>query len=146
MDAESLEKLLELCQFDKRNSGVDSKAIIIPEPKKFGVLRKILKVSVDFNQQSAIRSQAAALAEEVRVGELEETGPNAGHLTMPVDKAYSLLKAEMIRRDWVPTLQKKLDKQENELPVDQYEGEGNEKINKLALENSIRNLRVIFGL
>jgi hypothetical protein len=144
-DDVSLEKLMELCQFEKREAAGISKSIIIPEPKKFGVLGKILRESVD-NNSSAIRDRASALAEAVRRGEVEESGENPGQLVMPVDKAYSLLRAEVVRLEWVPTLQKMLDKQAEELPIDQYDGEGNHLMKKMDLEQSIRNLRVIFGL
>lgn len=145
-DATSLEKLLELCQFEERNLKTNSDGLIISDPKQFGVLGKILKISVDYNQPSAIRHQAANLAEEVRRGEIEQFGPNAGKLVMPVDKAYSLLKAEMVQREWVATLLKKLDKQESELPFEKYDGTGNHLMKKNQLEQEIRNHRRMFGL
>jgi hypothetical protein len=140
----SLEKLMELCQFEKRDTSKSS-SVIIPEPKKFGVLGKILKVSVD-DYPSAIRDRASALAEAVKRGEILESGDNIGDLIMPVDKAYSLLRSEILRGEWVLTLQKMLDKQEIELPIEKYDGEGNHLMQKLVLEQNIRNLRVIFGL
>jgi hypothetical protein len=144
-DDVSLEKLMELCQFEKRETSGNSSAIIIPEPKKFGVLGKILKESVD-NESSAIRDRAVALAEAVKRGEIVESGENAGELVMPVDRAYSLLRSEIVRLEWVPTLQKMLNKQAEELPIEAYDGVGNHLMKKMELEQSIRNLRVIFNL
>lgn len=141
----SLEKLMELCQFEQRDNSTNSKGIIIPEPKKFGVLGKILKEAAE-NESPAIRERAVALAEAVRRGDVEEAGDHAGELVMPVDKAHFLLRAEIIRKDWVRTLREMLDKQKKELPVNKYDNEGNHLMKKIDLEKSIRNLRVIFDL
>lgn len=146
LDQASLYKLMGLCQFELRVEDPGSRAIIMPEPKKFGVLRKILKEAHGSENSPAIRERAAELAEAVRRGEVEEEGDNAGALIMPVDKAHSLLRAEINQREWVSTLQKMLVKQKEELSLDKYDGEGNHLMKKMELEKNIKNLRVIFGL
>jgi hypothetical protein len=141
----SLEKLVALCQFDRRNSGVHSNALIIPEPKKFAVLGKLLREAAE-NKLSGIRERAASLAEAVRRGEIEESNENAGSLVMPVDKAYSLLRAEIIFNQWVPELKKLLDKQRDKLPIDKYDGEGSHLLKKQELEKTLKNIRKFFDL
>ncbi len=144
-DDVSLERLIGLCQFDKRNSGVDSDSLIISDPKKFSVLAKMLK-EAEGNKFAGIRERAASLAEAVRRGETENTGENQDSLVMPLDKAYQLLRAEINANHWVAELKKLLEKQEKHLPIDGYHGEGNHLLKKQELENVFKNIRILFEL
>jgi hypothetical protein len=142
LDDASASKLIELCQFDRRKDEKGEGTLIISEPKKFNVLGKILKISID-HENETIRQRARELVAAVERGELDE---ETGQLVMDVDKALSLLTAEIYRREWVASVTELLDRQGRELPVSAYDGEGNHLLAKEELEKAIVHLRTIFGV
>lgn len=142
LDDSSLSKLADLCQFDRRKEAKGANTLIISEPKKFTVLGRILKISLN-HENETIRIRARELVTTVERGEIDE---QTGELTMNVDKALSLLIAEIHRKEWVDTVNKLLDEQEEKLPVDKYDGEGNHLLAKEELDQSIVHLRTIFGV
>ena len=142
LDAPSLDRLRSLCQFDKRKEGKGTGTLIIPEPKKFNVLGRILRIAHG-QESETIRSRAKELIAAIERGELDE---ETGELAMSVDKALSLLTAEIHRKEWIRTIEQFLDEQDEKLPVASYDGEGNHLMAKEGLENAILHLRTIFSL
>jgi hypothetical protein len=142
LDDTSASKLIDLCQFNRRKDEKGEGTLIISEPKKFNVLGKILKISID-HENETIRQRAKELVAAVERGEVDEP---TGKLVMDVDKALSLLTAEINRREWIRSVTELLDRQERELPVSAYDGEGNHLLAKEELEKAITHLRTIFGI
>jgi hypothetical protein len=141
LDDSSLSKLDSLCQFEQRKEAKTG-TLIISEPKKFGVLGQILKISHNHDNET-VRKRAEELIISIERGEIEE---HTGELSMSVDKALSLLTAEINQKEWVKTVNGLLDAQEEELPVSAYDGEGNHLLAKEELEKAIVHLRTIFGI
>jgi hypothetical protein len=137
----SVAKLAELCQFAKRRQGRGSGTLIIPEPKTFGALGRILKHSQEHDNE-AIRTRALDL---LRAIERAETNEQTGELVMTVDKALSLLTSEINRKEWVASVNAQLDKAA-ELDVADFDGEGNHQLYKEELEKSLTHVRTIFGI
>jgi hypothetical protein len=138
----SLSKLVDLCQFDRRKEDKGKNALIISEPKKFKVLGRILKIAAVHDNET-IRIRAQELVTAVEQGEIDQ---QSGELVMSVDKALSLLVAEINRKEWVDTVNKLLDEQTEKIPLEQYDGEGNHLLAKEQLEMTIIHLRTIFGV
>lgn len=142
LDDASLSKLSALCQFDLRKDAKGSGKLIISEPKKFGVLGQILKVSKNHLNET-IRKRAEELIVSVERGDVDES---TGELEMNVDQALSLLIAEINQKEWVSAVNRLLDTQEEKLPISAYDGEGNHLLAKEELAKAIVHLRTIFGV
>lgn len=142
LDDSSLSKLADLCQFDRRKDGKGAGTLIIPEPKKFNVLARILKISQNHDNETVCQ-RAKELITAVERGEIDE---ETNELAMTVDKALSLLTAEIHRKEWVATVNTFLDEREEKLPIGSYDGEGNHLLAKEQLDDSIVHLRTIFGV
>ena len=142
-DEESIEKLGELCQFEERGK-IDKKNyekfLIIPRPPTFTTLGRILGIADDHDEE-AIRIRARNLVAAIQRGEIDE---DTKEIRMSVEDALSLLDHDIKRIEWVNELEKKLDEQEQSLPVAEYAGEGNHLLAMEELENSIQNARIIF--
>ncbi len=139
---DSLAKLQALCQFEDRKMlrGQPDK-LIVPEPKFFGRLGKLLKHS-KVEDSDVIRKRAEDLIHLIEAAGSDEDGK----LEMTIEKANSLLTCEINQRNWVVEVEKLLKKREEELPFDKYDGEGNHLKAKEQLESSISLIRKLFGL
>lgn len=142
LDDASLSKLDALCQFDQRRDAKGSGKLIISEPKNFGVLGQILKVSKNHPNET-IRKRAEELIVTIERGDIDES---TGELEMNVDQAQSLLIAEMNQKEWVSAVNRLLAIQDEKLPISAYDGEGNHLLAKEDLEKAIVHLRTIFGV
>ena len=65
---------------------------------------------------------------------------------MTIDRACSLLTKEINRKEWVKSVRDLLETQQNELPFDKYDAEGNHLRAKEGLEKSIVHLRKLFDV
>ena len=139
---DSLSRLQTLCQFeDRRSLRGQTEKLIVPEPKSFNRLGKLLKQK-EKHKNEAIRKRAEQLINLVEAAETDDDGT----LEMTIDRANSLLTTEVNRKEWVDEVGKLLEKRHNELPFDKYDGEGNHLKAKEQLEESIVHLRKIFGV
>ena len=139
---DSLSRLQTLCQFEDRKTlrGQPDK-LIVPEPKSFNRLGKLLKQKNE-HENEAIRKRAEQLINLVEAAEKD----GDGNLDMTIDRANSLLTKEVNRKEWVDEVGKLLDKRHGELDFEKYDGEGNHLKAKEQLEESIVHLRKIFGV
>ncbi|GAF78503.1 unnamed protein product, partial [marine sediment metagenome] len=116
LDEPSLGKMDQLCQFSQREN-LQSAQKIIPEPKAFGLLGKLVnKRTTSANQ--AVRDHAKGLIIQVESGEIE------------VDAAVDSLTAFERGTRWIESLRKLLEKQANELDIADYSGVGNDRLYK----------------
>jgi hypothetical protein len=142
LDEASVSCLIDLCQFEKRKDEKGKKTLIIQEPGDFGSLGKMIKIA-NTHESDTIRKRAEGLIGEVESGDIDE---QTGELTMSVDRALSMLTAEINRGAWVKTVTQYLDRQEDELPITKYHGQGNHLLAKETLDKAVVHLRTIFGL
>ncbi|MDB4460847.1 hypothetical protein N9047_01495, partial [bacterium] len=139
---DSLSRLQNLCQFDQRKNlrGFPNK-LIIPDPKTFNRLGKLIKHKMR-HENETIRNRADDLIQLVEAGEVD----SEGNLEMTIDRACSLLTKEINRKEWVSSVKALLETQQNELPFDRYDAEGNHLRAKEGLEKSIVHLRKLFDV
>jgi hypothetical protein len=131
-DETSLVKLQTLCQFEIREQ-IRAKherrdKLIMPEPRFFARLDKLIKVKKE-HLNEAIRDRANDLMDLVESADVDENGT----LKMTVDRAASLLTSEINRKEWVSTLAKHLTRRFNELPIEDYDKDGNHLLAKERL-------------
>ncbi len=138
---ESLGKLESLCQFSDRKALKGTSKLIVSEPSQFNRLGKLLKHSIGHDNE-AIRVRAKELVNLVQEGSVDDDG----NLEITVDTANSLLTTEMNRKEWVGAVEELLKLQQEKLPLEGYDGEGAHLTAKENVEESIVNLRKMFGL
>lgn len=139
---DSLSRLQGLCQFEVRKGlRGQPKKIIVPEPKSFNRLGKLIRQRQG-HKDEVIRNRAATLINQVEAAEVDDDG----NLTTSIEDANSQLTKEMNRKNWVVEVGKLLDKREKDLPFEKYDGEGNHLKSKEQLEDSISIMRRVFGV
>jgi len=135
MDEASLERMNQVCQFSTRDSlGPDDKKII-RDPKAFGRLGKLYQMKKNATHE-AIKSYASELINRV----IDEED------ALDLDAALDDLTDFKNKTQWVEAVAKLLDKQESELSLDDYAGEGNDLGNKDALKQLLEKFRRMAGI
>ena len=105
MDEASLYKMNELCQFDERDNL--SHEDTIPEPRHFRYLADLVK-ACNTHENESVRGHAAGLLVEVESG------------ARPAESAADSLKHFINQKEWAQALNKALDKQDNDLNIDEF--------------------------
>jgi len=141
LDEGSLTKLNTLCQFATRDSKnpertTNGKKKILPEPRSFNLFAKLV-AKMHAASHPAIKSYASDLIKRV---EDEEDGQ------MTVDQAVDDFTNFETRTEWADTVGGLLNKQDKELPLDQYLGEGADRGYKDELKNTMEPLRKIMNV
>lgn len=138
---ESLRKIVKVCQFADRKK-LHSSHIILNEPKAFNALGKLVK-KAEIGDSAAVRDYAKSLLRQVESGEIDS---ETDRLSLTLDEATSALEDFETSTRWVPTLRDLLRKQEKELTIEEYAGDGNDLLRKNELEKSLGIFRKIFGV
>jgi hypothetical protein len=141
LNEESLTKLNGMCQFDTRDSKnpertTNGKKKILQDPKQFKLLGKLIN-RMGCATHSAVKSYAADLIQRVE---------NEDDLEMTLDQAVDDLTAFENRMKWAEAIEKLLDKQETELSIETYSGEGRDRGYKDELKITLERLRNIIRI
>lgn len=137
MDEVSLERMNNICQFEKRdNINIEVEKKILKDPKSFTQLGKIFEKQRN-SQHDAIKRYADDLLHRVE---------DENDIDMTLEQAlYDLTNMEQSVR-WIETVSSLLDVQENDLNLDEYSGIGNDRAYKDELKKKIEPLKLILGL
>lgn len=146
LDEKSLEKLNRICQFENRDKLVRERKqdqIIVREPKKFKLLGDLVKKSRT-GASEAIRTYAEGLLNQVEAGEVD---PETGKLVLDLDAAVNAVNDFEANSQWVDTLSKLLQKQEEDgLRIEDYKGIGNDLMQKEDVERKLQKIRRILDV
>lgn len=135
-DEQSLTKLNKVCQFATRDSNnseytKNDKKKILRDPKQFKQLAKLVD-KMQKAKHPAIKSYAADLIARVE----DEDDPD-----MTVDQAVDDLTAFENRTKWASAVGKLLDKQEEDLLIEKYAGDGSDRGYKDELKKTMERLQ-----
>lgn len=138
LDEESLTKLNTLCQFATRDSNnpertTNNKKKILRDPRQFKLFAKLID-RMQSASHSAIKSYANVLIQRVE---------DEDDMEITLDQAVDDLTAFEHRTKWAEAVGKLLDKQEKEVPIDKYSGEGADRGYKDELKKTLEPLRSI---
>ncbi len=136
LDEASMERMNLVCQFSNRDKLTAEKKKILEDPKKVTLLGKLYN-----KKQKATHDAVKAYADDVIRRALDEDD-----LEMTVEAAVDELTNFENRTLWVDSIEKLLDKQENELKIDDYTGVGNDLGNKEVLKKTIEPFKKIAGI
>ncbi len=137
MDEVSLERMNNICQFDKRdNINPDVEKKILKDPKSFIKLGKILEKQRN-SPHDAIKRYADDLLHRVE---------DENDIDMTLEQALDDLTNMEQSIKWVETINGLLDVQEKDLSLDEYSGIANDRAYKDELEKRIQPLKLILGL
>ena len=141
LDEPSLSKLSMICQFATRDSGDPErtrggKKKILKDPPACNILGRLIAKCRQALHPS-ITAYAMNLIERVE---------NEDDLEMGLDQAIDDLTAFENRTKWVDAVGKRLMKQEEELPVEKYAGEGLDRGRKDELQATLEPLRKIMNI
>lgn len=141
LDEKSLTKLNAVCQFatrDSRNTErtTNNKKKIVRDPKQFKLLGRLID-KMQCADHQAVKAYAADL---IRRAEDEED------LDLTLDQAVDDLKAFENRTKWAEAVAALLDKQEKDLSVNKYAGEGLDRGRKDELKATLEPLRRILSI
>lgn len=131
LDANSVERMDTICQFKDRNKRKDDNKILI-DPKSVPKLERL--VATKFSAASnAIRDLATYL-----VNEVEEK-------RLALEDAVGQLKLAERRAEWVDSLRTLLERQAAKLPVNEYEGLGNERQYKDEIAQVLKMFKAVLS-
>lgn len=141
LDEKSLTELNMVCQFAVRDSNypertTNGKKKIIRDPKQFTLLGKLVDKMQRANHPS-IKTYAADLIERVK---------NEDDLEMTLDQAVDDLTAFEKRTEWSTAIAKLLQRQEADLPLEKYAGEGLDRGRKDELKTTLSPLRKVMNI
>ena len=130
--AESLNKINDICEFDHRDNRADEEENILKDPKAVGRLGNIFKDS-KYNENTSVRDFAKGVFQEVL--DRERT----------LDDAYTALTAFKKQTQWVDSVKKLLEKQEDEpkLTPDKFLNQGDELQEKIDLERLVKRFLIL---
>ncbi len=140
LDEKSLTKLNTVCQFASRDSNnpdrtTDNKKKIIRDPKQIKMLGRLVAGSA--NAHTAIKEYSRDLIKRVE---------DEDDLDMTLEGAANSLVVFVKRTQWISALKELLTKQESELKLDLYNGEGLDRGRKDELRATLEPIRRILGL
>ena len=132
LSAESLSKINDICEFDQRDIRADEEENILKDPKAVGRLGNIFKDS-KYNENTSVRDFAKGVFQEVL--DRERT----------LDDAYTALTAFKKQTQWVDSVKKLLEKQEDEpkLTPDKFLNQGDELQEKIDLERLVKRFLIL---
>ena len=132
LSAESLSKINDICEFDQRDIRADEEENILKDPKAVGRLGNIFKDS-KYNENTSVRDFAKGVFQEVL--DRERT----------LDDAYTALTAFKKQTQWVESVKRLLEKQENEpkLTPDKFLNQGAELEEKTDLERLVKRFLIL---
>jgi hypothetical protein len=138
---QSLTKLNALCQFATRDSGnsevtKNGKRKILQKPQDFTSLGRLVD-RMHRAKHTAIKAYADELIRRVEDEDDQE---------MTIDQAVNDLTAFENRTKWADAVGRLLDKQEKDLSIDKYAGEGSDRGHKDDLKKTLEPLRRIMGI
>ncbi len=141
LDEASLAKLNTVCQFETRDSGkpeltTNNRKKILRDPKRFKLLGRLLD-----RKQRAVHPAIKDYAED-----LINRATNEDDLELTLDGAVDELTAFENRTKWAEALGKLLDKQETDLSLEKYSGEGADRGHKDELKMTLEPLRRIMNI
>ncbi len=131
MDEPSLYKMNELCQFDVRDD--PSHKDTIPEPRNFRYLADLVKAH-DSHENESVQNHAAGLLREVESA------------TRSAESAADSLKHFINQKEWAQALNKALDKQEEDLVIDEFTPIGMELTYLKEVTTTFERLRRVLQL
>lgn len=133
LDEPSIERMNTVCQFDIRDAMPQGKKKIVEDPKGFGRLGQIYKISKS-TDDDAVKKHADDLLESVLDEEYDLT----------IEEALDRLVNMQKRRRWAETVNQLLDRLESsDLKLDDYNGVGNDRGRKDELKNRLKRLMKI---
>ncbi len=141
LDEKSLTKLNTVCQFSTRDSRNPERTTnnmkkIVRDPKQFKLLGRLID-KMQSADHPAVKAYAADL---IRRAEDEED------LDLSLDQAVDDLKAFENRTKWAEAVAALLNKQEKDLTLDKYAGEGLDRGRKDELKVTLEPLRKIMSV
>jgi hypothetical protein len=137
LDENSLEKIDQLCQFALRDQEYPAnKKKILRDPKSFTRVGKLFQVRLN-ETNDAIRRYADDLIKQVM---------DENDAVMTVESAIDALTDFRNQTQWAAALEKLLDKQEIDLKIEEYSGEGNDRADKDELKKALQPLKLIMKL
>jgi hypothetical protein len=130
-----------ICQFATRDSKnpertTNNKKKILPDPKYCTLLARLIH-----KKQQATHPAIAAYTSD-----LIERVENEDDLGMTLDQALDDLTAFENRTKWIEVIDKLLNKQEAELGIDKYAGEGLDRGRKDELNKTLEPLKKVMNL
>ena len=141
LDEPSLTRLNALCQFSTRDSNnpnltTNGKRKILSDPKQFKVFGKLIHAR-QASQDRIIREFAEDLIRRVE---------NEEDLETTLDRATDNMIEIVEQSEWVKTLRSLLSKQADDLPIDKYTGDGDDRGHKDDLKKAMENILIIMGI
>lgn len=141
LDEQSLTKLNAVCQFATRDSNdpdrtTNNKKKILRDPKQFNRLGKLID-GMQRATHSAVKAYAADLIQRAE---------NEEDLDLTLDQAVADLTAFTDRTKWADSVAALLDKQEKDLSLAKYLGEGLDRMRKDELKGTLEPLRRIMNV
>lgn len=131
MDEPSLSKMNDLCQFEQRDTPNFVK--LINDPKNIRDLAKLVKES-NTNESESVRSNAKGLLTEVEAANCD------------VEKAADRLTNFINQKKWAEALTRLLDKQENDLKVEDFKPIGNALVHINEVKATFSKLRRVMDI
>lgn len=128
LDEPSKQKLNRLCQFANRRT-LDKRHVIVRDPKQFKLVGELVNKRFTGSTE-AIRTFAESLLNQVEAGEIDHEN---GELVLSLESAVDALKQFEANTKWVTAISQLLTKQEGELKISDYQGIGNDLLQKKML-------------
>ncbi len=132
LDDESVTKINDICQFDTRDT-LSTEKIIISEPKKMKQLGKLVDTSLT-HEDTVVKDHSKGLLLQVEREDID------------VDVAVDSLKVFIKSKEWAKSLIKLLDKQAEELDLDEYLAVGNDLLYKNDLKKTFEKLKRVLNI
>jgi hypothetical protein len=141
LDEKSLTKLNGACQFAVRDSNspdrtTNGKKKIIRNPQQFKLLGRLID-KMQRASHPAVKTYAGDLIQRVE---------NEDDLDMTLDQAVDDLTAFEKRTEWADAIAKLLQKQQADLPIEKYTGEGLDRGRKDELKTTLGPLRLVMNI
>ena len=141
LDEPSKQKMNRLCQFSNRRT-LDKRHVIVRDPKQFKLVGELVNKRFTGSTE-AIRVFAENLLNQVEAGEIDHEN---GELVLNLESAVDALNQFEANTKWVTAISQLLIKQENELRISDYQGIGNDLLQKENVESILGKLRPIFRI
>lgn len=141
LDEPSKQKLNRLCQFANRRT-LDKGHVIVRDPKQFTLVGELVNKRFTGSTE-AIRTFAESLLNQVEAGEIDH---ETGELVLNLESAVDALKQFEANTKWVTAISQLLTKQESELKISDYQGIGNDLLQKEHVDSILSKLRPIFRI
>lgn len=132
LEGDSAGKIIQMCEFDRRDNRPEGEENILRDPKAVGRLGLIFKDS-KFHESQSVKDYAIGLFQEVL---------SRGRT---LDEAHSALTAFKKQNKWVQSVEKLLEKQSSEsrLAIDNFLNAGQGLQNKTDLERLVKRFLIL---